>query len=50
MIALGFREQSHTLSAIDAPKVAYDLWATDPSVWVDVITRACRALIDTVDR
>lgn len=30
----------------EVPGVAHNLWATDPSVWVDVITRACRAQID----
>jgi proline iminopeptidase len=30
----------------EVPGVAHNLWATDPRVWVDVITRACRVQID----
>jgi len=30
----------------ELPRVAHNLWATDPHVWVDAITRACRARID----
>jgi proline iminopeptidase len=27
----------------ELPGVAHNLWSTDPHVWVDVVTRACRA-------
>jgi hypothetical protein len=29
----------------EVPGVAHNLGATDPSVWIDVITRACRAQV-----
>jgi pimeloyl-ACP methyl ester carboxylesterase len=30
----------------EVPAVDHNLWANDPQIWVDVITRACRAHID----
>jgi pimeloyl-ACP methyl ester carboxylesterase len=30
----------------ELPGVAHNLWSTDPHVWVDLVTRACRAHID----
>jgi proline iminopeptidase len=30
----------------EVPGVAHNLWVTDPFVWVDVVTRACRAQVD----
>ena len=32
----------------EVPGVAHNLWATDPHIWVDVITRACHAHIDAL--
>jgi pimeloyl-ACP methyl ester carboxylesterase len=32
----------------ELPGMAHNLWSTDPDVWVDLVTRLCRAHLITV--